>query len=53
MFVHLVTILLPLAAVASLFEVFSVVAELDADAAILLKKKENLIQRGIWLANIL
>jgi len=42
-----------LAAVASLFEVFSVLAELDADAAIVLKKGENLIQHGIGLVNIL
>ena len=43
---------LPLAVVPSLFAVFSVVAELDADAAMLLKKrKENLdAQHGIWLA---
>lgn len=44
---------LPLAVVASLFAVFSVVAELEADTAILLKKrKENLIPHWIWLAKI-
>ena len=45
----MMTIKLPLAVVASLFAVFSVVAELDADAAMLLKKrKENLdAQHGI------
>ena len=49
MIMMMMMIKLPLAVVASLFAVFSVVAELDADAAMLLKKrKENLnIQHGI------